>query len=118
MQATEPRDVIARNTRIRVSPRKMRLVIDVVRGKDVNEALAILRFMPNKSANEIYKTLRSAQATADHNYDMDPDDLYIKAIYADDGPTYKRWKARARGRVNEILKRTAHLTVVVAEKES
>jgi large subunit ribosomal protein L22 len=118
MQAVEQREVVARNMRIRVSPRKMRLVLDLIRGKDVNEALAILQFLPNKSAVEVYKTVRSAQATADHNYDMDPDDLYIKRIYADDGPTYKRWKPRARGRVNQILKRTSHLTVVVAEKES
>jgi large subunit ribosomal protein L22 len=109
-------DVTAKGMQIRVSPRKMRLVVDLVRGRDVNEALGILQFTPNKSAVEIARTIKSAQASAEHNYDMDPDDLYIKHIYADDGPTYKRWKPRARGRVNQKLRRTSHLTVIVAEK--
>ena len=111
-------EITARAKQVRISPRKMRLVIDLVRGKDVNEALAILRFTPNKAAHDIYKVIRSAQASAENNYDLDPDDLYVKRIYADDGPTYKRWRPRARGRVNQILKRTSHLTVVVAEKEA
>jgi large subunit ribosomal protein L22 len=109
-------DVTARANQLRVSPRKMRLVADVVRGRDVNDALAVLRFMPHKSAGMIYTTLKTAQATAEHNYDLDPDELYVKTIYADDGPTYKRWQPRARGRVNQKLRRTSHLTVVVAEK--
>ena len=109
-------DVTARGRQVRVSPRKMRLVADVVRGKDVNEALATLRFMPQKSAEYIFKVLKSAQATAEHNYDLDPDALYVKMIFADDGPTFKRWQPRARGRVNQKLRRTSHLTVVVAEK--
>jgi large subunit ribosomal protein L22 len=111
-------EVTARAMQVRVSPRKMRLVVDLVRGKDVNEALGILRFTPNKAAESIYRTIRSAQASAENNHDMDPDNLYVKTIYADDGPTFKRWKPRARGRVNQRLKRTAHLTVVVAEKEA
>lgn len=109
-------DITARANRVRCSPRKMRLVVDLVRGKDVNEALAILQFMPHKAARDIYATIRSAQASAENNYDLDPDDLYVKTIYADDGPTYKRWKPRARGRVNQRLTRTAHLTVIVSEK--
>jgi large subunit ribosomal protein L22 len=102
--------------RVRVSPRKARLVVDLVRGRDVNEALGILKFTPNKAAVDLAKTIRSAQASAENNYDMDPDDLFIKEIFADDGPTYKRWKPRARGRVNQKLTRTCHMTVVVAEK--
>ena len=109
-------DVTARAMQLRVSPRKMRLVADVVRGQDVNDALSTLKFMPQKSANFIHTVLKTAQATAEHNYDMDPDELYVKTIFADDGPTYKRWQPRARGRVNQKLRRTSHLTVIVAEK--
>jgi large subunit ribosomal protein L22 len=109
-------DVTARAQQVRVSPRKMRLVADVVRGQDVNDALSTLKFMPQKSADLIRAVLKTAQASAEHNYDMDPDDLYVKTIFADDGPTYKRWQPRARGRVNQKLRRTSHLTVIVAEK--
>jgi large subunit ribosomal protein L22 len=111
-------EITARAKQVRVSPRKMRLVIDLVRGKDVGEALGILKFTPNKAAVDVYKTIQSAQASAENNYDLDPEDLYVKTIYADDGPTYKRWRPRARGRVNQRLKRTSNLTVVVAEKEA
>jgi large subunit ribosomal protein L22 len=111
-------EVTSKAMQVRVSPRKMRLVVDLVRGKDVNEALGILKFTPNKAAVDIYRTIRSAQASAENNYDLDPDDLYVKRIFADDGPTFKRWKPRARGRVNQRLKRTSNLTVVVAEKGS
>jgi large subunit ribosomal protein L22 len=110
-------EVMSRNTRIRVSARKMRLVIDLVKGRDVEEALALLKFTPNKSAGEIAKTIKAARADAESVYDLDPDQLYVKRIYADEGPTYKRWRARARGRVNRRLKRTAHLTVILEEKK-
>lgn len=111
-------EVTSRNMGVRVSPRKMRLVVDMVRGRDVDEALALLKFTPNKSAVEVSRTIRAAQADAESVYDLDPDNLYIKSIFADEGPTFKRWKARARGRVNQRLKRTSHLTVVLEEKES
>jgi large subunit ribosomal protein L22 len=111
-------EVTAKAMQVRVSPRKMRLVVDLVRGRDVNEALGILKFTPNKAAVDVARTIRSAQASAENNYDLDPDDLYVKTIYADDGPTFKRWRPRARGRVNQRLKRTSNLTVIVAEKES
>lgn len=111
-------EITAKAMQVRVSPRKMRLVVDLVRGMDVNEALGILKFTPNKAAEDIYRTIRSAQASAENTYDLDPDDLYVKTIFADDGPTFKRFKPRARGRVNQVLKRTAHLTVIVAEKGS
>jgi large subunit ribosomal protein L22 len=109
-------EVTAKAMRVRVSPRKARLVVDLVRGRDVNEALGILKFTPNKAAVDLAKTIRSAQASAENNYDMDPDELFIKEIFAADGPTYKRWQPRARGRVNQKLTRTCHMTVVVAEK--
>jgi large subunit ribosomal protein L22 len=111
-------EVTAKAMQVRVSPRKMRLVVDLVRGRDVNEALGILKFTSNKAAVDVARTIRSAQASAENNYDLDPEDLYVKTIFADDGPTFKRWRPRARGRVNQRLKRTSNLTVIVAEKES
>ena len=110
-------EVMAKARGLRVSPRKARLVVDMVRGKSVPDALAILRFVPNKSAKYVAKVVKSAAANAEHNHDLDPDRLYIKRIYADEGPTYRRWRARARGRVNRRLKRTAHITVIVDEME-
>lgn len=110
-------EVTAKARNLPVSARKARLVVDAVRGKTVPEALAILRFLPQKSARDVWKVVKSAAANAEHNHDLDPDALYVKRIYADEGPTYKRWRARARGRVNRQLKRTAHITVVVDEIE-
>ena len=110
-------EVKSQNKRIRVSPRKMRLVIDMVRGRDVTEAVAMLNFTPNKSAIEVVRTIKAAQADAEQVHDLDPERLYIKEIYADDGQTFRRWQARARGRVNRRLKRTSHLTVVLEERE-
>ena len=108
-------EVVARATNIRVSPQKMRLVCDAVRGKPVNDALAALKYMPQKSAVDVAKVVKSAAANAEHNHDLDPDALYVKRIFADEGPTLKRWRARARGRVNRRLKRSSHLTVIVDE---
>jgi large subunit ribosomal protein L22 len=105
---------ITRN--IRVSPRKARLVCDAVRGKDVRHAMAILQFLPQKSAPIIAKTVKSAAANAENNYDLDPDTLYVKRIYADDGPQLKRGEFRARGRFNRIIKRSCHITVIVEER--
>ncbi|HQZ89546.1 MAG TPA: 50S ribosomal protein L22 [Thermomicrobiales bacterium] len=110
-------EVSAQAKRIRVSPRKARLVVDMVRGRDVTEALGLLQFTPNKAAADVSKVIKSARASAENNHDIDPEDLYVKVIFADGGPSYKRFKPRARGRVNEILKRTCHLTVILAEKE-
>jgi large subunit ribosomal protein L22 len=108
-------EVVAKAKGIPVSARKARLVVDTVRGKTVPEAIAILRFLPQKSAVDVLKVVRSAAANAEHNHDLDPETLFIKRIYADEGPTLKRWRARARGRVNRELRRTAHITVVVDE---
>lgn len=106
---------ITRN--IRVSPRKARLVCDAVRGKDVGAAMAILRFLPQKTAPIIAKTLKSASANAENNYDLDPSALYVKYIFADDAPQLKRGEFRARGRFNRIIKRSCHITVIVEERE-
>ncbi len=110
-------EVTAKAKGVQVSAQKARLVVNAVRGKPVVDALAILRFLPQKSAVDVLKVVKSAAANAEHNYDLDPDTLYIKAIFADEGPTFKRWRARARGRVNRQLKRTAHITVIVDEIE-
>ncbi|OAQ21058.1 50S ribosomal protein L22 [Thermosulfurimonas dismutans] len=101
---------------VRISPYKARPVIDLIRGKDVQEALHILEFTPKKAARLIKKVLESAIANAEHNYNMDPDRLYVKRAYVDEGPRLKRIWPRAWGRASRILKRTSHITVVVEEK--
>jgi large subunit ribosomal protein L22 len=102
---------------IRVSPQKVRLVLETIRGKSFNEAVAILRYLPQKGAKPVSKVLRSAAANAENNFNMDPEQLVIAGCYADAGRTLKRWRPRARGRVNQILKRSSHITVAVAERE-
>jgi large subunit ribosomal protein L22 len=102
---------------VRVSPRKARLVVDAVRGKRVPEAIAIARFLPQKTANDVERLLKSVAANAENNYDLDPEELWVKAIYADDGPTFRRFKARARGRVGRIQRRTCHITLVAEDRE-
>jgi large subunit ribosomal protein L22 len=101
---------------VRISPLKVRLVMDVVRGMDVDRALATLRYMPQKAAREVARTIKSAAANAEHNFQMDRESLYIKAIYADQGPVLKRFMPRARGMANRIRKPTTHITVVVADR--
>jgi large subunit ribosomal protein L22 len=109
-------EVRAVERHIRMSPQKVRLVLDVVRGKPVNEALDILRFLPQRAARPVAKAVKSAAANAENNFNLDPDELIITRTAADEGRTLKRWRPRARGRVNQILKRASHITVVVAEK--
>jgi large subunit ribosomal protein L22 len=109
-------EVRAVEKHVRMSPQKVRLVLDTVRGKPVSEALTILRFLPKKAAGAVSKAVKSAAANAENNFNMDADELVITRAYADDGRTLKRWRPRARGRVNQILKRSSHITVVVAEK--
>ena len=100
---------------VRVSPRKARLVADNIRGRSVPEARTILAFTQRAAATDIEKVLRSAVANAEANHGLDGDELVVEAAYADEGPTLKRWKPRARGRVNRIRKRTCHVTLVLAE---
>ena len=102
---------------VRISPQKVRLVIDQIRGKRVNEALAILRFLPQGAAREVARVVRSASANAEHNNDMDPEDLVIALAYADDGMKLKRFTARSRGRPGPQIKRFSHITIVVEERE-
>lgn len=102
---------------IRISPRRARQVVDLIRGKSVREAEAILWATPKKASRIIAKVLKSAVANAEHNYDMDRDKLFITKAYVDEGPTMKRYQPRARGRADLRRKRTSHITVVVGEKE-
>jgi large subunit ribosomal protein L22 len=98
---------------VRISPLKVRLVMDVVRGMPVDRALSTLRYMPQKAAREIAKTIQSAAANAENNFDMERRDLVVKTIFADEGPALKRFMPRARGMANRIRRRTTHITVVV-----
>ncbi len=101
---------------IRIAPRKVRLVIDLIRGKNVDEALAILDNV-NKAASPVVKKLvLSASANASHNFDMDESNLYIKEIRADEGPTLKRFRPRAKGTAFRINKRTSHISLVLEER--
>ena len=101
---------------IRISPRKARLVIDLIRGKQVNDALAILMYTPKAASPVVTKLLNSAIANAENNLSMDRSDLYVAEVYANPGPTLKRFVARSRGSASPILKRTSHITVVLDQK--
>jgi large subunit ribosomal protein L22 len=107
---------IAKDTGI--SPRKVRPLVDMVRGKRVEEALALLKFSPTPTASVVAKVVKSAAANAENNFQMDPADLKIVSIFADEARTMKRFRPRARGRATPILKRSSHITVIVAEEES
>jgi len=101
-----------------MSPQKVRLVLDTIRGKRVSEALAILRFLPHKATGPVSKVVRSASANAENNFNLDVDELVVLRAYADEARTLKRYRPRARGRANQILKRSSHVTVVVSEREA
>lgn len=102
---------------IRISPRKMKPIADLVRGKNANEAIAILKFTPRKGASILKKVIESAVANAENNHGMDLESLYVSEVYANQGPTMKRWKAGSMGKANPILRRTSHVGVVLKEKE-
>lgn len=101
---------------LRMPPLKARLVIDLIRGKNTKEAMAILEYTPNKAAYYLKKLLRSAIANAENNYNMNSDALYISEVYANPGPVIKRTNPRARGRADIKRIRTSHLTLVVKER--
>jgi len=106
---------------IQISPQKVRLVVDVVRGKKAEEALDILRFMPNKAAEPVYKLLQSAVANAEQNFGLEVDELFVSKIYADDGPRHRLapygGRFGARGRFKPVVRRSCHITVFLAERE-
>ena len=105
---------VARDTG--VSPRKLRLLVDMVRGKKVDEALTVLKFTKTPTARVVAKVVKSAAANAENNFQMSPSDLKIVKIFADEARTLKRFRPRARGRASPILKRSSHITVIVAEQ--
>ncbi len=100
---------------IRLSPAKAREVVGLVRGKSVDEALAILRFTPQRAAGAVAKVIKSAAANAEHNNDMDRTRLVVAKVYVDQGPSLKRFRPRAYGRANVIKHRTSHITVIVSD---
>ena len=102
---------------VRSSARKARLVCDHIRGKSVDEARAILALTPRGTSRDWSKLLESAVANAEHNHELVGEDLYIKAVHADEGPTIKRFRPRARGRATPIRKRTSHLTILLTPKD-
>jgi large subunit ribosomal protein L22 len=102
---------------VRMSPIKLGPVTDLVRGKDLTEALTILKFTPGKGAEIVEKVVQSASANAENNFDINPEDLYVAEVYANQGPTMKRWRAAARGSAAMIRKRSSHVGVVLKEKE-
>jgi large subunit ribosomal protein L22 len=102
---------------VRQSPYKVRRVLDLVRGLPVDEARVVLDFTNRRAADTIKKVLDSAVANAEHNLALDADELFVAEAYADEGPTLKRWRPRARGRATRIRKRTSHITIVVADEE-
>ncbi len=101
---------------VRISPQKVRKIVGAVKGKQVEGGLNALRFMPQKATDIVEKVLRSAIANAENNNELDVDSLIIKNIIVDPGPTLKRFRARARGRGTRILKRSSHITVIVADE--
>ena len=100
---------------VRISPRKVKIVIDLIRGKKVDDALAILMYTPKSAAPVVEKLLNSAIANAENNLEMNRDSLYVAEVYANQGPTLKRYWARSHGRADQILKRTSHITIVLDE---
>lgn len=100
-----------------IPPQKIRLVVDLVRGKKVEEALNILKFIPTPAAKSVAKTIKSAVASAENNYQMSPSQLQVVEIYADGARSLKRYRPQSRGRIAPILKRASHITVYVDEKE-
>lgn len=102
---------------VTISPQKLRLVCDQVRGLGVQQALVTLKFMPQKGADFVSKAVASAMANAENNFDLDPTEMYVRTIFADGGPMQKRWKAGARGRYKPRKRRTSHLTVILAERQ-
>ncbi|WP_042353175.1 50S ribosomal protein L22 [Bacillus massiliigorillae] len=102
---------------VRIAPRKVRLVIDLIRGKQVGEAIAILRHTPKSASPVVEKLLKSAMANAEHNYEMDVNNLVVNEAFVNEGPTLKRFRPRAMGRASAINKRTSHITIVLSEKK-
>ncbi len=119
MAATETDTPLVRASAryVRIAPRKVRVVADQIRGKDLEEALALLRFSPRGAAETVRKVLESAAANAENNFDLDPEEMKIAQISVDEGPTMRRYRPRARGRATRIEKRTCHINVALTPTE-
>ncbi len=102
---------------VRISPRKVKPIADLVRGKNVDEAMAILKFTPNKGAKLLSKVVHSAKHNATNNHNMDESKLFISKVYANQGPTMKRWKAGSKGMANPFKHRMSHIGVVIEERQ-
>ena len=102
---------------VRLAPRKARAVVDLIRSKNVDEAMSILRYTPRRAAEAVSKVVKSAAANAENNFEMNRGSLYVDQVYVDEGPSLKRVQPRARGRRFLILKRTSHITVIVKERK-
>ncbi|MDZ7814931.1 MAG: 50S ribosomal protein L22 [Planctomycetota bacterium] len=118
----ESREFKVRLSRVRMSPRKLRLVADMIRDRDCSEALSVLEYTPKRGAHFLSKLLRSAMSNVgnyndDHNEDHDVERMYISELRVDEGPTFKRWRAAAMGRAVPIRKRTSHVSMVIRERE-
>lgn len=111
-------EVYAKFKYISISPQKLRLVCDQVRGMGAEQARVVLQFMPQKGAQIVKKTLESAMANAENNFDLDVREMYVSQIFADEGPRSRRVKAGARGRYKPRVKRSSHLTVILAQREA
>jgi large subunit ribosomal protein L22 len=109
-------EVKAHARSIRIAPRKVKLVIDLIRGKKVGEAISILRHTPKAASPVVEKLLNSAIANAEHNHSLDVNSLVVTQVFANEGPTMKRFRPRAMGRASRINKRTSHITLVLSEK--
>ena len=109
-------EVRAKAKTVRVPARKARIVLDLIRGKDIKEATAILKYLPNNAAAVTAKVLKSAISNATHNHGLTEDKLFVKSCFADESLTMKRWMPRAKGQAGKILKRTSHITVIVDER--
>lgn len=110
-------DIIAKGKQIGISAQKTRLIVDLVRGKDAQEAMEILRFMPNRAAHPVAKVVASAMANAEENFHVSRNDLYVYKIFADEAPTRKWRRYGARGRMKPWLRRASHVTVILRERE-
>lgn len=110
-------ETTARTNYVRIAPRKMQIVCDLIRGKNVKNASAILLHTPKAASEPLLKLLKSAMANAENNHEMDPEKLYVKQIHVGPGPILKRIMPRAQGRAFRINKRTSHVTLVLSEKE-
>lgn len=108
-------EVKAKISYLRIAPRKVRLVVDLIRGKNVERAKNVLNFTTKKASLPLIKLLNQALANAKNNFQLDPANLYVSKIFVDEGPKYKRWQARSRGQAYEIQKKTSHVTIILDE---